>query len=68
MIIHKQKEEIMDHIEWQDFQKVELRIGTVIEVEDFPEAKKAAFKLQIDFGQDIGIRKSSAQVTDLYAM
>ena len=56
----------MNHIDWQDFQKVELRIGTVVGVENFPEARKAAFKLKIDFGQDIGIRKSSAQVTDLY--
>jgi len=56
----------MDQIEWQDFQKVELRIGTVVDVEDFPEARKAAFKLKVDFGEEIGIRKSSAQITDLY--
>ena len=56
----------MNYIEWNDFQKVELRIGTVVEVEDFPEAKKPAFKLKVDFGKEIGIKKSSAQITDLY--
>ena len=56
----------MDLIEWSDFQKVELRIGTILEVEDFPEARKPAFKLKVDFGEKIGIKKSSAQITDLY--
>lgn len=56
----------MSQIEWSDFQKVELRIGTITEVEDFPEANKPAFKLKIDFGEKIGIKKSSAQITDLY--
>ncbi len=56
----------MSQIEWSDFQKVELRIGTITEVEDFPEAHKPAFKLKIDFGEKIGIKKSSAQITDLY--
>jgi len=53
-------------ITWDDFEKVELRIGTIIEVTDFPEARKPAYKLRVDFGSDIGIRKSSAQLTDLY--
>jgi len=56
----------MEIIEWQDFQKVELRVGTILAVEDFPEARNPAFRLKIDFGIDIGIKKSSAQITDLY--
>ena len=56
----------MKRIEWSDFQKVELRVGTVIDVQDFPEAKKPAYILQIDFGEEIGVKKSSAQITDLY--
>jgi len=56
----------MNEIEWSDFEKIELRVGTVKSVDNFPEARKPAYKLTIDFGSDIGIRKSSAQITDLY--
>ena len=56
----------MAHISWDDFIKVELRVGTIIEVNDFPEARKPAYQVKVDFGEDIGIKKSSAQITDLY--
>ncbi len=56
----------METISWADFEKVELRVGTIVDVEDFPEARKPAFKLKVDFGNEIGVKKSSAQITDLY--
>ena len=53
-------------ITWNDFTKVELRAGTIIKVEDFPEARKPAYKIFVDFGPQLGVKKSSAQVTKLY--
>jgi tRNA-binding protein len=55
----------MPTIQWQDFEKIDLRAGTILEVNDFPQATKPAYKLTIDFG-DLGIKKSSAQITDGY--
>ncbi len=52
-------------ISWQDFEKIDIRSGTIIGVSDFPEARNPSFILMIDFG-DLGIKKSSAQITDLY--
>jgi len=56
----------METISWAEFEKVELRVGTIVEVEEFPEARKPAFKLKVDFGDEIGVKKSSAQITELY--
>ncbi|MEH8159582.1 tRNA-binding protein [Aeromonas veronii] len=56
----------MEMISWQDFEVVELRVGTLVRVEPFPEARKPAYKVWADFGPELGIRKSSAQITALY--
>ena len=52
-------------ISWDDFEKIEIRVGTIIEVKDFPKARKPSYQLKIDFGK-LGIRNSSAQLTELY--
>ena len=57
----------MKHITWDEFKKIEIRVGTIIEVNDFPEAIKLAYQIKVDLGKKIGIKKSSAQITDLYS-
>ncbi len=55
----------MPTVQWDDFEKIDIRVGTITEVSDFPKARKKAYQLVIDFGE-LGIKRSSAQVTDLY--
>lgn len=55
-----------NNLSWADFEKVEMRVGTIMEVEDFPEARNPSYKLKIYFGKEIGFKKSSAQITTLY--
>ena len=56
----------MQTISWQDFEMVELRVGPLVRVEPCPEARRPAYKVWADFGPELGVRKSSAQITDLY--
>ncbi len=58
----------MKEITWQEFEQIELRVGTIVEADNFPEALKPAYKLSIDFGKQIGILKSSAQITHHYSV
>lgn len=55
----------MEQIQWPDFEKVEIRVGTILSVEDFPEARKPAYKITADFGE-FGVKKSSVQIVALY--
>jgi tRNA-binding protein len=56
----------MNTINWEDFEKIDIRVGKIVHVEDFPKARKPAYRMQIDFGKNIGIKKSSAQITHHY--
>jgi tRNA-binding protein len=53
-------------IEWSEFERVELRVGTIVDVQEFPEARKPAWRLRVDFGSEIGTKQSSAQIAHLY--
>ena len=56
----------MEQISWEDFSRVELRVGRIVAAEEFPQARRPAYILHVDFGPELGMRKSSAQVTALY--
>lgn len=64
--IRRNKRLNMETISWPDFEKVEMRVGTILEANDFPKARNPSYQLVIDFGPEVGIRKSSAQITHLY--
>ncbi len=57
----------MNKLSWEEFEKVDMRVGTILEAIDFPEARNPSFQLLIDFGAELGVRKTSAQITSLYS-
>lgn len=57
----------MNGISWCDFEKVHLLVGSIVDVQDFPEARKPAYRLRIDLGEELGVKTSSAQITELYS-
>ncbi len=58
---------VMEKISWSDFQKIQICVGIIVEVLDFPEARKPAYRLKVDLGESLGVKQSSAQVTKLYS-
>ena len=56
-----------DPIDYKDFEKIDIRVGRIVDVQDFPEARRPAYKLQVDFGPEFGVKKTSAQVTQNYS-
>ena len=56
-----------NNLSWSDFEKVEMRVGTILEANDFPEARNPSYQLVIDFGEELGVKKSSAQITTRYS-
>ncbi len=57
----------MTHITYEDFEKIDIRVGKIVDVQDFPEARRPAYKLRVDFGAEMGVKKTSAQVTQNYS-